>query len=271
MHIFPFPFSLNSVWSACFPTILGNLDWPKTIITSMLLKPVVKSQSSLLLIYQQKLTLLSLLSHWKHFLHFVFRKPSPLLLSFFSLSCWQLLLCLLCRFLLSVRVSRPIFGPLLLSLHLPLGDRISFNKFKDHPTLTSTKLLSPSKTLLLNSRLIKPSIYLPWHLRLKWIQPQTQLNWTDTSDSTCPKLIAKLSSKRAAPSTVFPISTNGHFVLPARSHPWSLPSLFGSHTHTLFSLPANPVCSTFQIYLEIQRFLSPSLHPSINYHLSCLN
>ena len=233
---------------------------------------MVKSQSSLHLIYQQKLTLLSLLSHWKHFLHSVFRKPSPLLLSFSSLSCWQLLLCLLCWFLLSVRVSRPIFGPPFMSFHIhSLGDRISFNKFKDHPTLTSTKLLSPSKTLLLNSRLIKPSSCLPWHLRLKWTQPQTQLNWTDTSDSTCPKLIAKLSSKRAAPSTVFPISTNGHFVLPAEVILCSLPSLFGSHTHTLFSLPANPVCSTFQIYLEIQHFLSPSLHPSINYHLSCLN
>ena len=236
---------------------------------------MVKSQSSLYLIYQQKSTLLSIPSHWKHFLQFVFRKPSPLLLSFFSLLCWQLLLCLLCWFLL--RVSRPIFGPPLLPLHThSLGDRISFNEFKDHPTLTSTKLLSPSKTLLLNSRLIKPSVYLPclnshrtsleaqtvkrlptmretwvqslsqedplenemanpsstlawkmpwteepgrlqsmgsrraghnWatsllhfnrHLRFKWTHPQTQLNWTDT-DSTCPKLIAKLSANMLLP------------------------------------------------------------------------
>lgn len=41
------------------------------------------SQSSLYLIYQQQLTLLITPSPWKHVLHFVFRKPSPLLVIFF--------------------------------------------------------------------------------------------------------------------------------------------------------------------------------------------
>ena len=53
--------------------------------------------------------------------------------------------------------------------------------------------------------------------------------------------MAKLSSKCAAPSTVFPIATNGHFVLPARSHPWFLafPLWF---THAYPIQPASKSC-----------------------------
>lgn len=43
-------------------------------------------------------------------------------------------------------------------------------------------------------------------------------------------------------------------------------ALFGSHTHTLFIRPANLVCSTFQIYLEIQCFFI--IFPASIYKLS---
>lgn len=136
-----------------FPHHPRKFGLAKKIKTSMLIKPMVKFQSSLYLIYHSL--------HWKPFLHFAFRKPSPLLYLFLPtvLATPSLSPSL---FSLMLESPDPSLVPLSVSPHThSLGDRISFNEFKDHPTLTSTKLLSPSKTLLLNSRLIKPPIYLP--------------------------------------------------------------------------------------------------------------
>lgn len=146
-----------------------------------------------------------------------------------------------------------------LSTLLLLGDRISFNEFKDHPTLTSTKI-AISQQDLLNSRLIKPSIYLPCpryrhlrlsselNLRLNWTEqtPQAQhvLNWWLNFPPNV-LLLPQFSPSQPMVTLSFQLGV----IL------GSLPSLWFTHTY-LVSLPANPVCSTFQMYLEISIFIT---------------